>query len=71
MGPTALLRPEKSDGFGRGFEPANLGTKGQQSASRPQEPFTLLLILYHIFQLFPRNHSAFGKYKTKSFKSFF
>ena len=33
-----FFRPEKSDGFGPGFEPANLGTQGQHATSRPPKP---------------------------------
>jgi hypothetical protein len=32
-----IFRPEKSDGFGAGLNPANLGTKGQHATSRPPE----------------------------------
>ena len=52
MGQTALFtfrrkawwgffRPEKHDGFGRRFEPANLGTKGQHATSRPPKPHSV------------------------------
>jgi hypothetical protein len=52
MGPPALLplrrkacwvffRPEKSDGFGAGFEPANLGPRGQHASSR----YTKVLVM--------------------------
>ena len=33
-----FFRPEKSNDFGWGFEPANLGTKGQHATSRPPKP---------------------------------
>ena len=32
-----------------GFEPANLGTKGQHTTSRPPKPPTRVLLFYHIF----------------------
>ena len=33
-----FFRPEKSDGFGPCLKPANLGTKGQHTTSRPPKP---------------------------------
>jgi len=43
MGPTALLplrRKAKNPTALAGFEPANLGTKGQHATPRPPKPLT-------------------------------
>ena len=58
MGPTALLplRRKACWGFLRpknptasaGFEPENLGTKGQHASPRPPKPFIYIAVLYFV-----------------------
>ena len=49
MGPTALLDEDffalKNPTASAGFEPANLGTKGQHATSRPPKPLSLVVFL--------------------------
>ena len=54
--------PEKSNGFG-GFEPANLGTKGQDATSRPPKPLYMVLELLCI--LYTRTTNANTPYFSR------
>ena len=40
----ALKNPTAS----AGFEPANLGTKGQHATARPLKPLTVMRYMYHV-----------------------
>ena len=58
MGPTALLpfrRKAKNPTASAGFEPANLGSKGQHATSRPPKPVLCVCVCVCIYNIPPND----------------
>ena len=77
MGPTALLPPTprrkacwgffrpKNPTASAGFEPANLGTKGQHATPRPPKPFSIIHnhLIYQSFAVNEADKASLNKRK--------